>query len=136
MDQTIVDIWCLLIFQQLRASSQLIYQFDNENTVMTVDGALSTSWLKNQQKEATSLVFPEESGSKSNCDTFYPWLQSSSVPGSVTQLVGSSYLVRVTSWELYGRYFFFFLLEVATLNQLLINWSLWVILSITGILFK
>ncbi|GJV04956.1 anaphase-promoting complex subunit 5 isoform X1 [Tanacetum coccineum] len=90
------------VCKQLRASSQLIYQFDNENTVMTIDGALSTSWLKNQQKEATSLVFPEESGSKSNCDTFYPWLQSSSVPGSVTQLVGSSYLVRATSWELYG----------------------------------
>nr|GEX07808.1 anaphase-promoting complex subunit 5 isoform X2 [Tanacetum cinerariifolium] len=55
-----------IVCKQLRASSQLIYQFDNENTVMTIDGALSTSWLKNRQKEATSLVFPDESGSKSN----------------------------------------------------------------------
>nr|GEW52912.1 anaphase-promoting complex subunit 5 isoform X2 [Tanacetum cinerariifolium] len=54
------------VCKQLRASSQLIYQFNNENTVMTIDGTLSTSWLKNQQKEATSLVFCEESGSKSN----------------------------------------------------------------------
>nr|GEW18213.1 anaphase-promoting complex subunit 5 isoform X1 [Tanacetum cinerariifolium] len=52
------------VCKQLRASSKLIYQFDNENTVMTIDGALNTSWLKNQQKEATSLVFPEESEAK------------------------------------------------------------------------
>ncbi|XP_024981505.1 anaphase-promoting complex subunit 5 isoform X2 [Cynara cardunculus var. scolymus] len=90
------------VCKKLRLSSQLIHQFDNESSVMTIDGALSTSWLKNQRKPTTSLVFPPESGSESNCDTFYSWLQSSSVPGSVLQLVGSSYLVRVTSWELYG----------------------------------
>lgn len=73
---------------------------------MTIDGALSTSWLKNQRKPTTLLVFPQENGSEDNFDTFYPWLQSSSVPGSVLQLVGSSYLIRITSWELYGRYFY------------------------------
>jgi len=92
------------MFQKLRLSSHLIHQFDNESSIVTVDGALSTSWLKNQRKPTTTLVFPPESGPESNCDTLYSWLQSSSVPGSVLQLVGSSYLVRVTSWELYGRY--------------------------------
>ncbi|KAK1412948.1 hypothetical protein QVD17_34580 [Tagetes erecta] len=90
------------VCKKLRLSSHLIHQFDNESSIVTVDGALSTSWLKNQRKPTTTLVFPPESGSESNCDTLYSWLQSSSVPGSVLQLVGSSYLVRVTSWELYG----------------------------------
>ncbi|KAI3806600.1 hypothetical protein L1987_22509 [Smallanthus sonchifolius] len=93
------------VCKNLRLSSQLIHQFDNESSTVTVDGALSTSWLKNQEKPTTALVFPQESGSESNCDMFYSWLQSSSVPGSVLQLVGSSYLVRVTSWELYGSAF-------------------------------
>ncbi|XP_021988313.1 anaphase-promoting complex subunit 5 isoform X1 [Helianthus annuus] len=90
------------VCKKLRLSSQLIHQFDNESSVVTIDGALSTSWLKNQRKPTTTLVFPPESGPESNRDTFYSWLQSSSVPGSVLQLVGSSYLVSATSWELYG----------------------------------
>nr|KAJ0185807.1 hypothetical protein LSAT_V11C900467260 [Lactuca sativa] len=90
------------VCKKLRSSAQLIHHFENENSVMTIDGALSTSWLKNQRKPTTLLVFPQENGSEDNFDTFYPWLQSSSVPGSVLQLVGSSYLIRITSWELYG----------------------------------
>nr|XP_043636560.1 anaphase-promoting complex subunit 5 [Erigeron canadensis] len=93
------------VCKKLWATSQLIHQFDNDSSVRTVDGALSTTWLKNQRKPTTLLVFPQENGSESNCDKFYSWLQSSSVPGSVLQVVGSSYLVRVTSWELFGSAF-------------------------------
>ncbi|XP_076923679.1 anaphase-promoting complex subunit 5-like [Bidens hawaiensis] len=90
------------VCKKLRLSSQLIHQFDNESSIVTIDGALSTSWLKNQREPTTTLVFPQESELQSNRDTFYSWLQSSSVPGSVLQLVGSSFLVSATSWELYG----------------------------------
>ncbi|KAD1826796.1 hypothetical protein E3N88_42253 [Mikania micrantha] len=101
------------VCKNLRLCSQLIHQFDTESSIVTIDGALSTSWLKNQRKPTTTLIFPQENGSESHCDAFYSWLQSSSVPGSVLQLVGSSYLVRVTSWELYGSS------SLARLNALL-----------------
>ncbi|KAD4586371.1 hypothetical protein E3N88_23972 [Mikania micrantha] len=101
------------VCKNLRLCSQLIHQFDTESSIVTIDGALSTSWLKNQRKPTTTLIFPQENGSESHCDTFYSWLQSSSVPGSVLQLVGSSYLVHVTSWELYGSS------SLARLNALL-----------------
>ncbi|XP_071737598.1 anaphase-promoting complex subunit 5 [Rutidosis leptorrhynchoides] len=90
------------VCKKLRLSSRLIHQFESEPSVTTIDGALSTSWIKNQRKPKTSLIFPHENGSETTCDTFYSWLQSRSVPGSVMQLVGSSHLVRATSWELYG----------------------------------
>ncbi|KAI3820891.1 hypothetical protein L1987_08442 [Smallanthus sonchifolius] len=58
------------VYKKLRLSSQLIHQFDNESSIVTVDGALSTSWLKSK-KTNTYIGFPGESGSESNCDTFY-----------------------------------------------------------------
>ncbi|KAI3741663.1 hypothetical protein L1987_59337 [Smallanthus sonchifolius] len=61
------------VCKKLRLCSQLIHQFDNESSMVTLDGALSTSWLKSK-KTNTYIVFPQESGSESNCDTFYSCL--------------------------------------------------------------
>ncbi|KAI3796737.1 hypothetical protein L1987_39419 [Smallanthus sonchifolius] len=57
------------VCKKLRLCSQLIHQFFNESSMVTFDGALSTSWLKSN-KTNTYIVFPQESGSESNCDTF------------------------------------------------------------------
>ncbi|KAL6983243.1 hypothetical protein U1Q18_016632, partial [Sarracenia purpurea var. burkii] len=69
---------------------------------MIIDGAFSTAWLKNFQKPMGSLVFSQDSGSGSKSDAFHFCAQPNSIPGSVLQLVGSSYLVRATAWEIYG----------------------------------
>jgi len=70
---------------------------------MVIDGAFCTSWLKNLQKPMGSLVLSQESGSSNSSKVFQFCAQPTSVPGSVLQLLGSSYLLRATAWELYGR---------------------------------
>lgn len=70
---------------------------------MTTDGAFSTSWLKNLQKPMGSLVLTQENVSGKDSNAFQFCAQPSSIPGSVLQLVGSSYLLRATAWEAYGR---------------------------------
>ncbi|KAL6506801.1 hypothetical protein OROHE_022238 [Orobanche hederae] len=91
------------VFKELRLSSHLINEFSDESSVMTADGAFCTAWLKSlREKPAGSLIFTQENGTRSNADAFQFSAQPSSIPGSVLQLVGSSYLVRAGSWELYG----------------------------------
>lgn len=89
--------------QELRLSSQLISEFCLETSIMTNDGDFSTAWLKNLHKRMGSQVLSQESGCGSNFSAFQGCAQPSSIPGSVLQLVGSSYLLRATAWEIYGR---------------------------------
>ncbi|XP_070660925.1 anaphase-promoting complex subunit 5 isoform X2 [Malus domestica] len=89
------------VCKELRLSSQLISEFGSETSSMTTDGAFSTAWLKNLQKPMDSQVLSQESGTGSN-NAFQFCAQPSSVPASVLQLIGSSYLLRATAWEIYG----------------------------------
>jgi len=93
----------LYVWQEIRLSSQLISDFSYESSAMTIDGAFSTAWLRNLQKPTGSPVFCQEigSGSSSNVSQFIA--QPTSIPGSVLQVLGSSYILRATAWELYGR---------------------------------
>ncbi|XP_059656236.1 anaphase-promoting complex subunit 5 isoform X2 [Cornus florida] len=90
------------VCKELRFISHLICEFGAESSLMTTDGAFSTAWLKNLEKPMGSLVFSQENGSGSNSDASHFCAQPTSIPGSILQLVGSSYLVRATAWELYG----------------------------------
>lgn len=90
------------VCKELRFSSRLISEFDTESSLITTNGAWSTAWLKNLKKPMGSLVFNQENGSGIIGDSFQFCAQPSSVPTSVKQLVGSSYLVRATAWETYG----------------------------------
>ncbi|KAK9285753.1 hypothetical protein L1049_024953 [Liquidambar formosana] len=90
------------VCKEMRLSSHLISEFSTESSIMITDGAFSTAWLKNLRKPMGSLVLSQENGSGNNSDAFQFCAQPSSIPGSVLQLVGSSYLLRATAWELYG----------------------------------
>lgn len=96
------DLLCFLL-QELRLASHLISEFGSESSTMITDGAFSTAWLKNLQKPMGSLVLIEENVSGNNSNAFQFCAQPSSIPESVLQLVGSSYLLRATAWEAYGR---------------------------------
>jgi anaphase-promoting complex subunit 5 len=89
--------------QELRLCSHLISEFGSESSTMTTDGAFSTAWLKNLQKPLGSMVLSQDVGSGSNTNAFQFCAQPSSIPRSVLQLIGSSYLLRATTWEIYGR---------------------------------
>lgn len=90
------------VCKELRLASYLISDFVSESSTMTTDGAFSTSWLKNLQKPMGSLVLTQENVSGKDSNAFQFCAQPSSIPGSVLQLVGSSYLLRATAWEAYG----------------------------------
>ncbi|GAV64519.1 Apc5 domain-containing protein [Cephalotus follicularis] len=90
------------VCKELRLSSHLISEFGSENSTTTSDGAFCTSWLKNLQKAMGSLVLSPENGSGNNSNAFQFCAQPCSIPGSVLQLIGSSYLLRATVWETYG----------------------------------
>ncbi|KAL6570503.1 hypothetical protein OROGR_000053 [Orobanche gracilis] len=91
------------VYKELRLSSHLINEFSDESSVMTADGAFCTSWLKSLGEKPTgSLMFTQENGTRIDADAFQFSAQPSSIPGSVLQLVGSSYLVRAGAWEMYG----------------------------------
>ncbi|KAL3646159.1 anaphase promoting complex subunit 5 [Castilleja foliolosa] len=90
------------VYKELWLSSHLINDFGEESLTMTADGALCTAWLKNLRKPTGSLILTHENEIRSNLDAFQFSAQPSSIPGSVLQLVGSSYLVRAGSWEMYG----------------------------------
>ncbi|KAH9770639.1 Anaphase-promoting complex subunit 5 [Citrus sinensis] len=90
------------VCKELRLASHLISDFVSESSTMTTDGAFSTSWLKNLQKPMGSLVLTQENVSGKDSNAFQFCAQPSSIPGSVLQLVGSSYLLRATAWEAYG----------------------------------
>ncbi|KAI6697132.1 hypothetical protein NL676_017251 [Syzygium grande] len=90
------------VCKELRLSSNLISDFDVESSMMITDGSLSTTWLKNLHRQSgSSVIFEEtEPGNRSNASSFFS--QPNSIPGSVSQLVGASYLLRATAWEMYG----------------------------------
>ncbi|KAK6259408.1 hypothetical protein SCA6_013882 [Theobroma cacao] len=90
------------VCKELRLGYHLISEFCCEGSTMTTDGAFSTAWLKNLQKPMGSLVLSQDNSSRNNSNPFLFCTQPSSIPGSVLQLVGSSYLHRATAWEIYG----------------------------------
>lgn len=90
------------VYKELQLSSHLIKEFGDESSVMTTEGHFCTEWLKNLKRPIGSLIFSQENETRSNSNAFEFLTQPSSIPGSVLQLLGSSYLVHATSWEMYG----------------------------------
>ncbi|XP_034702984.1 anaphase-promoting complex subunit 5-like isoform X2 [Vitis riparia] len=90
------------VCKELRLSSHLISEFGTDSSIMITDGAFSTAWLKNLQKPMGSLVLSLENASGANSNAFNFCAQPNSIPGSVLQLLGSSYLLWATAWEIYG----------------------------------
>ncbi|KAL5977007.1 hypothetical protein ACLOJK_021345 [Asimina triloba] len=90
------------LWPELRLSSYLLSEFASDEKLVPFDGAFSTSWLKNLQKLRSSSVLLHESGSGSDYDMFHFGAQPNPIPGSVLQMAGASFLLRSTSWELYG----------------------------------
>ncbi|XP_020554997.1 anaphase-promoting complex subunit 5 [Sesamum indicum] len=90
------------VYKELWSSSHLINEFGEESSLMTTDGAFCTAWLRSLKKPTASLIFAQENDTESCSDAFEFIAQPSSIPGSVLQLLGSSYLVRASSWEMYG----------------------------------
>lgn len=98
------------VCKQLRLSLRLISEFDSEGPLMMTEGASSTAWLKDMQKPMGSLIFRVEHASDNifeenlsgTSEAFHFCAQPSSIPGSILQLMGASYLLRATSWEIYG----------------------------------
>ncbi|KAK0590885.1 hypothetical protein LWI29_032824 [Acer saccharum] len=89
------------VCKELRLGYHLISEFSSESSTMSIDGAFSTAWLKNLQKPMGSLVLSQENVSTGS-NAFQFCVQPSSIPGSVLQLLASSYLLRATAWETYG----------------------------------
>lgn len=90
------------VCKELRLCSHLISEFGSESSTMTTDGVFSTTWLNNLPKSMDSPLLPQENGHRNNCDAHRFFTQLSSVPKSVLQLLGSSYIMRSTAWEMYG----------------------------------
>lgn len=90
------------VSKELRLSSHLISDFSSESSAMTIDGAFSTAWLRNLQKPNGSNIFCQDSGSGNSSNIPQFCAQPTSIPGSVLQVLGSSYILRATAWELYG----------------------------------
>lgn len=89
--------------QEIRLGAHLLSDFSAESSTMTIDGSLSSVWLKDLQKPWGQPVFSQESGSRKSSTFFQFCDHLVSIPGSVSQIIGASYLLRATSWELYGR---------------------------------
>ncbi|KAK6782537.1 hypothetical protein RDI58_020333 [Solanum bulbocastanum] len=90
------------VCKELRLSSHLINEYGDEASLMISDGDFCTQWIKNLKKPKGSVVFSQENECRSNTDAFQFCGQPCSIPGSVLQLLGSSYLFRATAWEVYG----------------------------------
>ncbi|KAG8387149.1 hypothetical protein BUALT_Bualt03G0223200 [Buddleja alternifolia] len=90
------------VYKELWLSSHLISEFGDESSIMATDGAFCSAWLKSLKKPLGSLIFTQENETRSNSDVFQFFAQPNSIPGSILQLSGSSYLVRAASWEMYG----------------------------------
>ncbi|CAA7408967.1 unnamed protein product [Spirodela intermedia] len=90
------------VCKELRLSSYLLSEFGSDGLSLPNDGGtFSTAWLKNLEKLINSPT--SFNGKRTNdYDTFHFTSQPNPIPGSVLQLAGASYLLRATSWELYG----------------------------------
>ncbi|XP_058203108.1 anaphase-promoting complex subunit 5-like [Rhododendron vialii] len=86
---------------ELRLSfSDVFSEFSSEDSTMIMDGAFCAARLKNFQKSTSPSVsvFSQDNGSGSKSDALHFCALPSSIPGSVLQVLGSSYLV-----QLHGR---------------------------------
>ncbi|CAF2314953.1 unnamed protein product [Brassica napus] len=90
------------VCKEIRLGAHLLSDFSAESSTMTIDGSLSSVWLKDLQKPWGQPVFSQESGSRKSSTFFQFCDHLVSIPGSVSQIIGASYLLRATSWELYG----------------------------------
>ncbi|XP_009588934.1 anaphase-promoting complex subunit 5 [Nicotiana tomentosiformis] len=90
------------VCKELRLSSHLINDYGDEASLMISDGAFCTQWIKNLKKPKGSVIFSQENECRSNTYALQFCGQPCSIPGSVLQLLGSSYLFRATAWEIYG----------------------------------
>lgn len=97
----------MFILQELRLSSHVLTEFGSDGlSLLSDNGAFSTSWIKNLAA-VNNLWLADTIKSKcssvNDFDIFQFLAQPSPVPRSVLQLAGSSYLLRATAWEHYGR---------------------------------
>lgn len=90
-------------WQEIRLGAHLISDFSSESSTMTIDGSLSSAWLKDLQKPWGPPVISQDSGSRKSSTFFQFCDHLVSIPGSVAHVIGASYLLRATSWELFGR---------------------------------
>ncbi|XP_068654610.1 anaphase-promoting complex subunit 5 [Aristolochia californica] len=88
------------VCKELRLSSYLLSEFGSDGASLTLDGAFSTTWLKNLQRTRTPSL--HENMLENDFDAFHFGAQPNPIPGSILQLAGASYLLRASSWELYG----------------------------------
>ncbi|CAN1193275.1 Anaphase-promoting complex subunit 5 [Linum perenne] len=88
--------------QKSRLCLHLFSEYASESSTMTNDGAFSTSWLNNLKKPQGALVLSLDNRFGNSSNPFQFCEQPSSIPTSVLQLLGSSYLFRATAWEIYG----------------------------------
>ncbi|GAB2285057.1 hypothetical protein Dimus_019513 [Dionaea muscipula] len=100
------------VIKDLRLSSHVITELDSECSFIPVEGAFSTSWIKSLRSPTGSSIFTLENGLKNSTNAFEFCAQPCSVPESVLRLVGSSFLLRATAWEVYGS------TELAHMNAL------------------
>ncbi|XP_047308492.1 anaphase-promoting complex subunit 5 [Impatiens glandulifera] len=90
------------VCKELRQTHHLMSDFSGENSGMINDVSSSTYWLKKYRKPFDSLISTQENESEMKLDAFNFSIPQDSLPKSVLQVVGSSYLVRATAWEIYG----------------------------------
>ncbi|CAH8251380.1 unnamed protein product [Arabidopsis lyrata] len=90
------------VCKEIRLGAHLISDFSSESSTMTIDGSLSSAWLKDLQKPWGPPVISQDSGSRKSSTFFQFCDHLVSIPGSVAHLIGASYLLRATSWELFG----------------------------------
>lgn len=90
------------VCQELRLSSHVVSEFSNEGSAVSRDGDLATAWLKNPHKPLGPILINSRNGSEYDHNTFDFCAQPSSIPKSVLQQLGSSFLLRTTAWEMYG----------------------------------
>lgn len=95
------------VCRELKLCSRVLSEFGNDGLSQpNDDGAFSTSWIKNLAATSSSSWFENKrklrSSTVNDFDLFHFDAQPNPIPGSVLQLAGSSYLLRATSWELYG----------------------------------
>ncbi|ONK74465.1 uncharacterized protein A4U43_C03F6560 [Asparagus officinalis] len=103
---TILRTWPGNVCKELRLSSHVLSEIGSDGLSQpNDDGSFSTSWLKNLAA-ATSLSCTNSQKAKrsfaNDYDVFHFGAQPNPIPASVLRLAGSSYLLRATSWELYG----------------------------------